>query len=113
MMPRMVGTPSRTQSDELHETEVAQQTESASEVETDAVPAAAVPTDPDADEAPVTQEAPKVTLRSVEDAVDEYPLTVSVVGSEDIIFDSASTTVEVSPEVAEQVTYMRNVEVAK
>lgn len=103
----MASPSTRTPTDEAHEAEVAQQAKIAAAVEPEA-PAA----DPAPDEAPVAQEARKVTLRSVEANVDEYPLSVSVVGAEDeFVFDSASTTVEVSPEVAEQVTYLTNVEV--
>lgn len=113
-MQRMAATSTRTPTDEAHEAEVAQQSKIAEEVtETEQVPAAAVPDNPDADEQPVTQEVAKVTIRSVEAEVSEYPLTLSVVGSKDIVFDSASTTVEVSPEVAEQITYLTNVEVAE
>lgn len=58
-------------------------------------------------------EAPKVTLRSIPEAVDEYPLSVSVVGpEEELVFENADTTIEVAPQVAEQITYLPNVEVA-
>lgn len=111
MMQRMAVTPSRS-ADEAHEAEVEQQTKIAEELdETQQVPAAAVPTDPEAEEAPVTEEAPKVTLRTIEGTVEDYPLTVSVVGTDDLVFEDESTTVEVDPEVAEQVTYLPNVEV--
>jgi hypothetical protein len=60
--------------------------------------------------APVA-EGDSVKLRSVN--VDTYPLYVSVVGVEDeLAFDSASATVSVSPEVAEQVKCLPTVEVA-
>lgn len=52
-----------------------------------------------------------VKLRSKN--VDTYPLVVSVVGSDDIVFDSADTTKAVAPKVAEQVKYLPNVEVAE
>jgi hypothetical protein len=113
-MQRMALTSPRTPTDEAHEAEVAQQTKIAEELqETDQVPADAVPDNPEADAAPVTEEAPKVTLRSIPDAVEEYPLSVSVVGvDEELVFDGADSTIEVSPQVAEQVTYLPNVEVA-
>lgn len=60
----------------------------------------------------VVEEAPKVTLRPKN--VDEYPLSVSVVGVEDeLIFENESSTVEVSPEVAAQIEFSPVVEVAE
>ena len=61
--------------------------------------------------APAPEEATKVKLKP-SDAVESYPLTVSAVGAEDIVFESASSTVSVAPEVAEQVKYLPTVEVA-
>lgn len=60
-------------------------------------------------EAAVQQEQPVVTLRPVD--VDSYPLRVVVTGAE-LTFESESDTVEVEPQVAEQVAYLPNVEVA-
>lgn len=61
----------------------------------------------------VVEELPQVTLRPVGEDI-EYPLTLSVVGAPEggFVFESASDTVDVDPQVAEQVTYLTNVEVA-
>lgn len=45
------------------------------------------------------------------DVVESYPLSISAVGSDDIVFNSASDTVPVTPAVAEQVKYLPTVEV--
>jgi hypothetical protein len=99
----MAATPTAPQAtDAEHEAEAAQQAEIAAAVE----PVAPVADKP----SPVAPEADKVKLRSKN--VDVYPLSVSVVGVEDeLVFENESATVEVSPEVAEQVTYLPNVEV--
>lgn len=61
---------------------------------------------------PVVEEAPKVKLRSKN--VEEYPVSVSVVGAEEeLVFESESTTIEVAPEVAEQIAYSPVVEVVE
>lgn len=77
-------------------------------VQTAGAPAADSPKEAPAAE---QQEAPKVTLRSKN--VDEYPLTVSIVGSDDLVFDNESVTVEVAPEVAAQIEFSPVVEVAE
>jgi hypothetical protein len=56
---------------------------------------------------------PKVTLVPTE-AVNEYPIRVSLVGlDEEIVFESASDSAEVSPPVAEQVRFLDTVAVAE
>lgn len=106
-MPDMASTPTAP-TDAEHEAEAAKQAEIAAAVE----PQAPVVDETSAPEAPIVEEPDPVKLRSKN--VDEYPLSVSVVGVEDeLVFESASSTVEVSPEVAEQITYSPVVEVAE
>lgn len=90
-----------TPTDAEHKAEVEKQEEIAAEVA--AAEAESAP-------APEVEEVPLVKLGSVN--VDEYPLSVSAVGlDEELVFDNSSSTVEVTPEVAEQVTYLPTVEV--
>lgn len=91
----------QTKPDSEYDREKAEQAKIAADV----TPAAPEPSAPKAEPA-----EPTVTLRPVN--VDTYPLYVSVVGTDDLYFASADSTVEVSPAVAEQITYLRNVEVA-
>ncbi len=91
-----------------HAREVDQQEQIALEIE-----AAETQAVSDADEAPVVEPAPEqalVTLRSKN--VEHYPLSVSVVGAE-LVFEDAAATVDVSPEVAEQIAYSPVVEVVE
>lgn len=60
----------------------------------------------------VIVEVPQVTIRPKADVELDYPIAVSVVGSDDLIFTSASDSVEVPAPVAEQITYSPAVEVA-
>lgn len=64
----------------------------------------------------VTEEAPPVqyvTLVPASDVDINYPLRVSLVGLEDeIVFEDADGSAQVTPPVAEQVRYLDNVEVA-
>lgn len=66
-----------------------------------------------ADKAPQPAPAtyPTVKLRSKD--VDKYPVTVSVVGSKPLVFESEGSTVEVPAPVAEQLAYSPVVEVAE
>lgn len=93
-------------SEDEHTAEVTQQT--AIEAEIAAVDAKSKPQE-DAPVAEATAVQSLVTLRSKD--VEQYPLTVSVVGGFNLVFDSESDTLEVPSEVAEQVTYLQNVEV--
>lgn len=86
-----------TSSDAQHEAEVAHQEDIAAEIVPDEVEAAAEP------------DSSLVTLRSKN--VEQYPLTLSVVGALDLVFEDENATVEVPSDVAEQVTYLQNVEV--
>lgn len=100
----------QTPSDSEHAREKAEQEKIAAQIVSDAP----VKSDPQVAgtpaEAPEPQ--PTVKLRPVADAVEHFPLSVSVVGPEDeLVFDSADSTVDVPPHVAEQVTYLPNVEV--
>lgn len=81
------------------------------ETSTQTAGAPAVDSPKEAPAAAAVEEAPKVKLRSKN--VEQYPLTVSVVGSDDLVFESESTTVEVAPQVAEQIAYSPVVEVAE
>lgn len=87
--------------DAEHEAEVAKQEEIAEEIA-----AADAPKTP-----PATDEPQLVKLRSKD--VENYPLTVSVVGSPDLVFENESAIVEVTPQVAEQIKYAPSVEVAE
>lgn len=107
--------PSRTQPDAEHEAEAAQQAEIAADVSPASETVVTTePTPPDiagtpAEEPPVVKE---VTLVPT-DKVEEYPVIVSLVGlEEDIIFEDATASAEVTPAVAEQVRYLANVGVA-
>jgi hypothetical protein len=102
-MQGMASTPTATRADAEHDAEVAKQAEIEAAVE----PEAPVPGSP----SEVVEEQELITLRSVN--VNEYPLTVSVVGSEPLEFASESATVQVTPEVAEQIAYSPVVEVAE
>jgi hypothetical protein len=86
-----------TPSDAQHEAEVARQEDIAAEIVPNEV------------EAAVEADSSLVTLRSKD--VEQYPLTLSVVGALDLVFEDESATVEVPSDVAEQVTYLQNVEV--
>jgi hypothetical protein len=87
-----------------HDVEVAKQAEIAAEVDAAVDEKPVDPTPPETDQ-PLT-----VTLRSKN--VEQYPLFVSVVGAPELVFESENDAVDVSPAVAEQVTYLQNVEVA-
>jgi len=63
-----------------------------------------------AEDSPV-EEAPEVTLAPAADVEIDYPLVVSLANTEDITFEDENSYVDVPPEVAEQVTYLTNVEV--
>lgn len=63
-----------------------------------------------AEESPV-EEAPEVTIAPAADVEIDYPLVVSVANAEDITFEDENASVDVPPEVAEQVAYLTNVEV--
>lgn len=84
---------------------------SAAPVETSTQTAGTPATDSPKEAPAAVEEAPKVKLRSKN--VEQYPLTVSVVGSEDLVFENERATVEVSPQVAEQIEYSPVVEVAE
>lgn len=84
------------QTDAAHEAEVAQQEKIAQEVAV--APEAAVS----------SEEVNKVTLKP-SDAVESYPLTVTVPG-EELVFESESATVSVAPTIAEHVVYLPTVE---
>ncbi len=86
-----------TPSDAQHEAEVARQEDIATKTVPNEVETAAAP------------DSSLVTLRSKN--VEQYPLSLSVVGALDLIFEDASATVEVPSDVAEQITYLQNVEV--
>lgn len=60
----------------------------------------------------VEEVLPQVTLRPVGDDI-EYPLTLSVVGAPEdgFVFDGPDSTIDVDPQVAENVAYVSNVEV--
>lgn len=62
----------------------------------------------------VVEELPQVTLVPVGEDI-EYPLTLSVVGAPEggFVFDGPDSSVDVDPQVAEQVTYLTNVGVAE
>jgi hypothetical protein len=60
----------------------------------------------------VIVEVPQVTIRPKADVELDYPIAVSVVGSDDLVFNSDNDTVEVPAPVAEQITYSSAVEVA-
>jgi hypothetical protein len=102
-MQSMASTPTATRPDAEHDAEVAKQ----AEIEAAVAPEAPVPVSP----SEVVEEQELITLRSV--SVDEYPLTVTVVGSEPLEFANEGVTVEVPPEVAEQLAYSPVVEVAE
>lgn len=105
----MASAPS-TQTDEAHADEVAKQAEIAAEVDAAAASETSI-VEPDPNPAP-TPEEQLVTIRVKEDVEVDYPVAVSVVGSEDLVFTGPSDTTQVTPEVAEQVTYSPVVEVA-
>lgn len=58
-----------------------------------------------AEDSPV-EETPEVTITPLADVEIEYPLVVSVANHEDIVFEDADASVDVPPEVAEQVRYL-------
>lgn len=88
---------------DVHDVEVAKQAEIAAEVD------ASVDEEPVDPTPPETISTSIVTLRSKN--VEQYPLYVSVVGSPELVFESEEDTLDVSTTVAEQVTYLQNVEV--
>lgn len=101
-MPGMSAAPTTT--DAEHEREVATQADIEAAIATDAPVV-------ETTEGDAPEEVAKVTLRSKN--VDTYPVSVSVVGSEDeLVFTDPDSTVEVDPSVAEQVVYSPVVEVA-
>lgn len=63
-----------------------------------------------AEDIPV-EEAPEVTIAPAADADIDYPLVVSVANAGDILFEDENASVDVPPQVAEQVAYLTNVEV--
>lgn len=102
-MPGM--SPAPTTPTDSHEEEVAKQLEIAENIEADG---------PIVDEAPAEPEQQLVTLQPKADAKLDFPISVSVVGVEDdLVFVGPSDTVEVEPQVAEQITYSPSVEVAE
>lgn len=73
---------------------------------------APVKSTPEAAGTPVepVEEQPKITLRSVN--VDAYPLGINVVGAtEELVFDDADATIDVPPQVAEQTTFIEQIEI--
>lgn len=110
--------PQTTAADAEFEREKAEQEEIAAQIESDApvkstpqVAGTEAPEETTVDE--VIEEQPEVTLRTVPGTVEQYPLTVGVVGAPDgeLVFEDEDATIDVSPQVAEQVTYLPNVEV--
>jgi len=98
--------------DAEHDAEVAKQAEIAAAVEQAAAGETSnAPVVDETSDAPIADTRPQVTLRSVN--VEQYPLTVTLVGSEPLVFESESAIVEVTPEVAEQIAYSPVVEVAE
>lgn len=111
-MPCMAPAPS-TQIDKVHDAKVEEQAKIAADVdapqETVVEPQSTI-TDASED---AVDPRPLVTIQPKEDVAIDYPLSVSVVGSDDLVFSGPSDTVEVSPQVAEQITYSPSVEVAE
>lgn len=63
-----------------------------------------------AEETPV-EEAPEVTLApSTEEEID-YPLVITVANADDLVFEDENASVDVPPQVAEQLINFSNVEV--
>lgn len=102
-----MSTPSQTSfiSDEDHAAEVAKQEAIAADVVKSTPQVAGTP-------AETPEEIPLVKLVPT-DAVEEYPVTVTLPNYEDITFADASASAEVPPIVAEQVSYLANVAVAE
>lgn len=97
-----------TRTDEAHDLEAARQAEIAAEVdaaETDEV------VEPTPLETEADPEQPVVTLRSKN--VEQYPVTVTIPNAPPLVFENEDSTVEVTPEVAEQIVYSPVVEVAE
>ena len=105
-MQDMASTPTAQRSDAEHDAEVATQAEIAAAVEPDNAPAASETSD-----APIADPVAQVTIRSVN--VEEYPLTVTVPNAEPLVFENERATVDVDPEVAEQIAYSPVVEVVE
>lgn len=102
-----------TQTDEAHEAEVAKQAEIAAEVDAAAAASEKTVEETPQEEVPAAPEVQLVTIQPKADVEFEFPIAVSVVGSDDLIFTGPSDTVQVKPEVAEQITYSPAVEVAE
>lgn len=116
-MPDMATTPAQPTLTDWDE-EKAKQDEIAAQIDSDASVKSAplvagTPSDEETTTDEVIAEQSLVTIRPKADAELDYPIAVSVVGAEDdLIFTGPSDTVEVAPQVAEQVTYSPAVEVA-
>lgn len=92
-----------------HDAEVKEQ--AAIEAEVKAAEAGPSKPQQDAVKAQAKAARAKVTLKHT--GGEDYPVTVEVVGAPDgLVFDQDGATVEVDPEVAEQVKYLPKVEVA-
>lgn len=101
MNPAVQTKPSRTHEDEKAEQEAIAAQIQASTPQVEGTPTADQPAEP------------KITLRPVDVPDGGYPLGISVVGSDELVFADANATVEVSPYVAEQTAYIANVEIAE
>lgn len=115
-MPGMASTPSQPTLTDWDE-EKAKQDEIAAQIDTDAPvkstpQVAGTPSEEETTVDEVIVEVPQVTIRPKADVELDYPIAVSVVGSDDLVFNSDSDTVEVPAPVAEQITYSPAVEVA-
>ena len=102
-----------TQTDEAHEAEVAKQAEIAAEIlgaeGEEETPEEEVPV---SEEEVVNPEPEPIVIQLKEDVEIEYPLSISLVGSDDLVFSGPDDVVEVPPSVAEQLTYSPDVEAA-
>jgi hypothetical protein len=87
-----------------HDAEVKEQ----AAIEAEVKAAKAGPSKPQQDAAKAEAKTVTVKLRSKDG---DYPFTARVANSPDLVFKDANTTLEVAPEVAEQITYLPRVEV--